>query len=160
MKILWAPWRVEFITEKKNTCIFCEASKEGEDFKNLVFDRRTHVFAMLNKYPYNSGHLMIAPHRHVTDIEDLKNEEWMEMLLVMKDCLKALKKAMSPDGFNIGFNIGRASGAGYEHIHLHLVPRWIGDTNFMPILSDTKVIPEHLQATYNKLINELKSLKS
>ncbi|MEM0101267.1 MAG: hypothetical protein QW522_03380 [Candidatus Methanomethyliaceae archaeon] len=84
----------------------------------------------------------------------------MEIFQVMKDCLKILKKLMSPDGFNIGFNIGKASGAGYEHIHLHIVPRWIGDTNFMPILSDTKVIPEHLQATYNKLINELKNLKS
>lgn len=160
MKILWAPWRVEFITEKKNVCIFCEISKEKDDFKNLVLDRRAYVFAMLNKYPYNSGHLMIAPYRHLMDIEDLKNEEWMEIFQVMKDCLKVLKKVMSPDGFNIGFNIGRASGAGYEHIHLHVVPRWIGDTNFMPILFDTKVIPEHLQATYNKLINELKSLKS
>lgn len=160
MKILWAPWRVEFITEKKNVCIFCEFSKEKDDPKNLIFDRRNHVFAMLNRYPYNSGHLMIAPYRHVMEVEDLKDEEWMEMLQLLRDCLKALKRIMSPDGFNIGFNIGRASGAGFEHVHLHVVPRWYGDTNFMPVLSDTKVIPEHLQATYYKLVNELRNLKS
>lgn len=159
MKILWAPWRVTFITEKKDVCIFCENPKR-DDNESLIFEKRTHVFAMLNKYPYNSGHIMIAPYRHVINIEDLANEEWIELFQLMKDCLKAIRKIMSPDGFNIGFNIGKSSGAGYEHIHLHIVPRWIGDTNFMPVLFDTKVIPEHLEATYKKLVNELKNLKS
>jgi ATP adenylyltransferase len=152
LKILWAPWRGVFLTEKKDICIFCEKPKENNDEKNFIFSRRKYVFGMLNKYPYNSGHVMISPYRHVTNIEDLTKEEWNDMIDLLNDCIKVIKKIMSPDGFNIGFNIGKVAGAGYEHIHLHIVPRWLGDTNFMPILSETKVISEHLEETYKKLV--------
>jgi len=160
LRTLWAPWRLAFIAnERKDTCIFCEKSKENEDAKNLIFERRSNVFGMLNKYPYNAGHLMIAPYRHVKDIEDLAEEEWKESLELLRDSVSVLKRIMSPEGFNIGFNIGRAAGAGYDHIHMHVVPRWNGDTNFMPVLSDTKVIPEHLEETYKKLREGIKAIK-
>ncbi|MCX8182168.1 MAG: HIT domain-containing protein [Candidatus Methanomethyliaceae archaeon] len=160
MKNLWAPWRLTFIVEdKKDTCIFCEKPKENEDAKNLIFERRGRVFGMLNKYPYNTGHLMIAPYRHVKNIEDLAEVEWEEIFELLRDSLTVLKRAMSPEGFNIGFNVGRAAGAGYDHIHLHVVPRWNGDTNFMPVLSDTKVMPEHLEETYRKMRDGIRALK-
>jgi len=160
LKNLWAPWRLAFIIEeKKNTCIFCEKSKENDDQKNLIFERRRSVFGILNRYPYNAGHLMIAPYRHIKDIDELTEEEWRETLELLRDSINVLKRAMSPEGFNIGFNVGRAAGAGYDHIHLHVVPRWNGDTNFMPVLSDTKVIPEHLQETYRKLREGIRALK-
>ncbi|MGQ9759758.1 MAG: HIT family protein [Candidatus Methanomethylicaceae archaeon] len=151
MKTLWAPWRLEFITDERKGCIFCEKPKENDDARNLIFKRRDYVFGILNRFPYNAGHLMIAPYRHLTNIEEFTAEEWRDLLELLKDSLAALKKTMSPDGFNIGFNIGRAAGAGYDHTHLHVVPRWSGDTNFMPVLSETKVISEHLEETYRKL---------
>lgn len=145
--------------ERKDSCIFCEKSRDKDDPKNLIFERRDLMFGMLNRYPYNSGHFMIAPYRHVTNIEDLAEGEWRELLELLKDSVRALKTAMAPDGFNIGFNVGRAAGAGYDHIHLHVVPRWNGDTNFMPVLSETKVIPEHLEETYRKLCEGIKAIK-
>ncbi|MBC7113475.1 MAG: HIT domain-containing protein [Candidatus Methanomethyliales bacterium] len=160
MKNLWAPWRLAFIIEdKKDTCIFCEKTRENDDEKNLIFERRGSVFGMLNKYPYNAGHLMIAPYRHVKNIDELTEEEWREILELLRDSIDVLKRTMSPEGFNIGLNVGRAAGAGYDHIHLHVVPRWNGDTNFMPVLSETKVIPEHLQETYRKVREGIRALK-
>lgn len=152
MKTLWSPWRRAFITQERDgSCIFCEKPKENEDARNLIFERRDYVFGMLNRFPYNAGHLMIAPYRHITNIEEFKGEEWKDLLGLLKDSLTVLKKIMAPEGFNIGFNVGRAAGAGYDHTHLHVVPRWNGDTNFMPVLAETKVIPEHLEETYRKL---------
>ncbi|MEM2001365.1 MAG: HIT domain-containing protein [Candidatus Methanomethylicaceae archaeon] len=160
LKNLWAPWRLAFIVEeKKDVCIFCEKPKENDDDKNLIFARGGSVFGMLNKYPYNAGHLMIAPYRHIKNIEDLEEGEWKEIFELLRDSMNVLKRTMSPEGFNIGFNVGRAAGAGYDHIHLHVVPRWNGDTNFMPVLSDTKVIPEHLEETYRKIRDGIRALK-
>ncbi|MGC8936209.1 MAG: HIT family protein [Candidatus Methanomethylicaceae archaeon] len=160
MKTLWAPWRLAFIVEdKKDSCIFCDKSRENEDEKNLIFERREKVFGMLNKYPYNVGHLMIATYRHVKEIEELSDDEWAEIFELLRDSVMVLKKTMSPEGFNIGFNVGRSAGAGYDHIHLHVVPRWNGDTNFMPVLSETKVIPEHLEETYRKLRDSIKTIR-
>jgi len=153
MKILWAPWRFEYIeSEKPKYCILCKAYNDQDDKQNLVLWRGKHTFIIMNRYPYNSGHLMVAPIRHVSNLDDLTNEEMLEIAKAIKLSLNALKKAMGPHGFNIGMNIGRAAGAGIEeHIHVHIVPRWIGDSNYMPIISNTKVMPEYLSQTYDKL---------
>ncbi|MDI9644045.1 MAG: HIT domain-containing protein [Candidatus Verstraetearchaeota archaeon] len=153
-KILWAPWRVEFVTGgegNKEGCIFCLSASEQEDEKNLIFERRSKVFGMLNKFPYNTGHIMIAPYRHITSIEGFEKEEWDDLTGLLKDAVAVLREQMRPDGFNIGFNIGKAAGAGFDHIHLHIVPRWSGDTNFMPVLSSVKVMPEHLSRTLERI---------
>jgi len=153
MKILWAPWRIKYILqEKPKGCIFCIKSKESKDEENLILYRAKYNFVMLNLYPYNNGHLLIAPYRHVPSIEQLNSDELKEMMLLAKGCLLVLRDVMKPDGFNLGFNIGRVAGAGIEeHVHMHIVPRWNGDTNFMPVIGDTKVIPEALKDTYKKL---------
>jgi len=145
MRRIWAPWRLEYIlNDKEEECIFCEKSKESKDVENYILLRGEKCLVMLNAFPYNNGHLMIIPYRHVASIEDLKEDETREMIL--------LKKVMSPDGFNVGMNLGDVAGAGIMgHLHLHIVPRWKGDCNFMPVLSDTKVIPEALRQTYQKL---------
>jgi ATP adenylyltransferase len=159
LKTLWAPWRVAFIAGKKEKgCIFCNKPTEQKDGKNMIFGRREKVFGMMNKYPYNSGHLLIAPYRHVTCMEDLQAEEWTDLLHLLQDSIKALGNQMHPEGYNIGFNVGKASGAGFEHIHLHIVPRWAGDTNYMPVLSETKVIPEHLNETFRKVKEGLNNI--
>ena len=154
MKQLWAPWRIEYIKlEKPEECIFCKAVKENRDEENLVLWRGKVAFVIMNKFPYNNGHLMIAPYRHVGHFEELTKEELTEMGIILQKCVKVLKKAMSPDGFNVGINIGKIAGAGVEdHIHIHIVPRWSGDTNFMPVISDTRVIPQALHDTYSCLL--------
>jgi ATP adenylyltransferase len=150
-KILWAPWRGEFVSgARKDGCIFCLKPSE-EDSEALIFERRQKVFGLLNRFPYNSGHMMIAPYRHVTSIEDLQTEEAEELFGLLKDSIAVLKMEMRPEGFNIGFNIGKAAGAGFEHVHMHIVPRWTGDTNFMPVLASTKVMPEHLSHTLERI---------
>ncbi len=161
MKRLWAPWRIEYILmEKPKECIFCKAIKENKDDENLILYRGKHSFIILNRFPYNSGHLMIVPYRHVKDIEDLNEEETTEMFILTQRSVKLLKTALNPDGFNIGINIGRVAGAGIEsHIHIHIVPRWNGDTNFMPILSDTKVINQYLIETLEVLKKHIKIIK-
>jgi ATP adenylyltransferase len=157
MKVLWAPWRGEYLTaERKGGCIFCEETVEKNDEKNYIFYRGRLVFGILNRFPYNSGHLMIAPYRHVANIQDLEVEEWTGMLELLKDSVRALDDFMHPHGYNIGFNAGgAAAGGGFEHLHMHVVPRWSGDTNFMPVLADTKVISEHMDNTYKKLSERL-----
>ncbi|MEJ5293241.1 MAG: HIT domain-containing protein [Candidatus Methanosuratincola sp.] len=150
-RILWAPWRGEFVSAaKKEGCIFCKKPSE-DDPESLIFERRERVFGMLNRFPYNSGHLMIAPYRHVTDVGDLQKEEVEDLFALLRDSIAVLRKEMRPEGFNVGFNIGRAAGAGFEHIHMHVVPRWTGDTNFMPVLASTKVMPEHLLRTLERI---------
>lgn len=152
MRQIWAPWRMEYIrSEKEDGCIFCAApSKDAKEALTLF--RGPVAMVMLNKYPYNSGHLMIAPSRHVARLEDLTPEESIDIFRLLRHSTAALTKALKPDGFNVGMNLGKAAGAGIDdHLHMHVVPRWNGDMNFMPVLSDTKVIPEHLKETFDTL---------
>ncbi|HTL70981.1 MAG TPA: HIT domain-containing protein [Candidatus Eisenbacteria bacterium] len=150
---LWAPWRKKFITHKKPSgCIFCLKPRSRRDRQNLVLERGRRVFSMLNLYPYNNGHLMIAPYRHVRSVTGLTAEETAEVFSMMKDAVRRLDRLVRPHGYNIGFNIGRAAGAGYDgHAHLHVVPRWNGDTNFMPVAGGTKVISESLDEMWRAL---------
>ena len=160
LKILWAPWRIKYILQPKDEgCFLCKAFKEENDAENLVVYRGEKAFVVMNKYPYNNGHLLIAPYRHVPDIVDLHDDEMLEIMALTRLMVKTLRNVLKPDGFNIGLNLGRASGAGLEdHIHFHVVPRWIGDTNFMPVISETKVIPESLADTYRKILEGLKEV--
>ncbi|NJE30913.1 HIT domain-containing protein [Thermococcus sp. 18S1] len=153
MKTLWAPWRIEYIRSPKHDgCIFCDFPKENRDRERLILYRGKHCFIIMNNYPYNPGHVMIAPYRHVGKWEDLTEEELLEMMKLSQLMIKALKKTMNPHGFNMGVNLGRVAGAGIDdHVHLHIVPRWNGDTNFMPVIADTKVIPESLEEAYDEL---------
>ncbi|NJE01191.1 HIT domain-containing protein [Thermococcus sp. JdF3] len=153
MKTLWAPWRIEYIRSPKHDgCIFCDFPKENRDRERLILHRGKHCFVIMNNYPYNPGHVMIAPYRHVGKWEDLTEEELLEIMKLSQLMIKALKKTMNPQGFNMGVNLGRVAGAGIDdHVHLHIVPRWNGDTNFMPAIADTKVIPESLEEAYDEL---------
>lgn len=156
MERLWAPWRMEYIGQAREGedqgCLFCEKPKEGDDEQALIVARSELSFAMLNRYPYNSGHLMVAPFRHVGELEEVEDDESLDMQRLMQRCVKALKEAMQPDGFNIGMNLGVIAGAGIpDHLHWHVVPRWTGDTNFMPVVGETKVLPEILDGAYSKL---------
>ena len=145
------------MNDKEDGCIFCNRKHNGDDRKDLVLYRGTHTIVMLNKYPYNNGHLMVAPQRHVGFFEDLKPEEMNDLMAAIQRCVVLLKKVLSPHGFNIGANVGKAAGAGVDdHLHFHIVPRWEGDTNYMPVLADTRVIPEHLAQTYNRLAEVFK----
>ncbi len=137
--------------EKKKGCFFCRELKEKKEKKNLILYQGEYVFVVMNKFPYNNGHLMIVPKRHRLHLEELNSDELKEFLELLKVAIKVLKTALRPQGFNIGMNIGTAGGAGEDHVHLHVVPRWEGDTNFMPLIGETKVIPEYLERTYQKL---------
>ena len=150
---LWAPWRTGFITGKPpRGCIFCQARASREDRTHWVLARSRHAFALLNLYPYNNGHLLIAPNRHIGDFEKLRSVEWTDMLTLSQRFLKRLRKQLHPQGFNLGLNLGRPAGAGIPgHLHLHLVPRWNGDTNFMPILGHTKVMSQSLAELHQLL---------
>ncbi len=153
---LWAPWRIDFIrSQKDNRCFLCG---KKDDFnspeENHVIFRGKTVFVILNRYPYNSGHLMVVPYRHIGDIAELSAEERIELMDLTIKAKEVLKKVMNPEGFNIGFNLGLPAGAGVaDHIHQHIVPRWNGDTNFMPVLGNTRVVPEALDATAELLRN-------
>lgn len=153
MKYLWAPWRMEYILKEKNEgCIFCEIPKENQDKENYVLYRGKFCFVILNTYPYNNGHIMIAPYVHIKNLEELNRDTINELMSLCQKSISVLKKKMNPQGFNIGANIGKVGGAGIlEHVHLHIVPRWQGDTNFMPVISDTKVMPQYLSETYDLL---------
>jgi ATP adenylyltransferase len=153
MRKIWAPWRVEYIrSEKTKECIFCQKPAENKDTQNYILFRGKTSFVILNNYPYNSGHLMVAPFRHLASLDDLTDEELFEHFDLVRQSARAIKEAYKPEGFNIGMNLGRVAGAGVEgHVHTHIVPRWNGDTNFMPVLSDTKVIPEALASSYAQL---------
>ncbi|MBW2038761.1 MAG: HIT domain-containing protein [Deltaproteobacteria bacterium] len=158
MQKLWAPWRISYIlNEKEDGCIFCNSLQVGDDRKGLILHRGRYILVMLNKYPYNNGHLMIAPKRHVKSLEDLGAEEMNDLISTIQRCVFLLKKVLSPHGFNIGANLGKVAGAGVEdHLHFHIVPRWEGDTNYMPVLAETRVIPEHLEDTYDRLYQVFK----
>jgi ATP adenylyltransferase len=137
--------------DKEKGCIFCEKIKKKKDQENLILYQTRYAFVMMNKFPYNNGHVMVVPKRHCHDLDELNDRELRELFHLLKASTQILKSSLHPHGFNIGINIGRAGGAGEEHIHFHIVPRWIGDTNFMPILGETKIIPEYLEHTYQKL---------
>ncbi len=165
MKRLWAPWRLDLIeAEAPPGCIFCDLpAQEGlaADRKNLILGRSRTSFAILNRYPYNNGHLMVIPRRHTADFTDLAVEELADLGRLLQLSLKALEKSYAPDGFNVGMNLGRAAGAGIAgHLHWHAVPRWNGDTNFMPVLADTKVMIEHLDRSWERLHEALSLLLS
>jgi ATP adenylyltransferase len=137
---------------KQEGCILCEKPKENNDVANYILYRGKTNFIIMNSFPYNPGHLMIAPYRHVATLEDLTDEELHEHFDTVSHSLKVLRKVFNPTGFNIGMNIGKVAGAGLEgHIHSHIVPRWLGDNNFMPVIADVKVVPEALAETYKKL---------
>lgn len=146
MRQLWAPWRMEYIKEADVPgCIFCRLLAEKKDDKNYILVRRARTFAILNKFPYNSGHLMVAPLAHKPELGALDDAELLELMRLLADMQALLQKVMNPQGFNMGVNLGRPAGAGVlDHIHLHLVPRWNGDTNFMPVVGDVRVIPQAL----------------
>jgi ATP adenylyltransferase len=153
---LWAPWRLEYVQGGADAeeCIFCAAAAdEGHD---LVVRRGERAYVVMNLYPYSNGHLMVAPYRHLAGPGDLDDAERAEMWRLLDESVRALTEAMSPHGFNAGINIGRVAGAGVEgHLHLHVVPRWNGDTNFMPVTADTRVLPEALEATYDRVVAAL-----
>ena len=152
-RVTWAQWRMEYILgHKPEECIFCLSEDGKDDRERLILCRSSHAFVIMNKYPYNNGHLMVAPLKHIADIEDIEQESALDMFQLLKRCKKVLRAAMRPEGFNVGINQGIVAGAGIEeHLHIHIVPRWSGDTNFMPVLADMRVIPEHLYETYDKL---------
>ena len=152
-KQLWAPWRLEYIkqADEQPGCVFCDAAV-GDDEERLLVHRGKDAFVLLNKFPYSSGHLMVAPSRHVGDFAELSGDEALEIHRLATDGLAALREVYGPEGFNLGWNLGRVAGAGVvDHIHLHVVPRWAGDTNFMPVLADVKVLPEHLLESRRRL---------
>jgi len=153
METLWAPWRLDYILgPKPDSCVFCLPGHTGEDEARLVLHRGRHNFVIMNKFPYNNGHLMVTPFRHVMDLAALEPEEAHEMMDLLQTCTTILRQRFSPQGINIGLNLGEAAGAGIrEHLHFHLVPRWNGDSSFMAVMSETRVIPEHLHSTYHAL---------
>jgi ATP adenylyltransferase len=133
-------------------CLFCRLLRQRCDEQNLVLLRGRLGFVVMNRYPYNNGHLMVAPNRHVADIERLRRDEWQELLSLTQQSMRALRLEMKPEGYNVGMNLGRVAGAGVaHHLHIHIVPRWLGDSNFMPLLAETKVVSEHLEESYRKL---------
>ncbi|MGC8969059.1 MAG: HIT family protein [Conexivisphaera sp.] len=152
MRRLWAPWRMEYISRStgRGGCVLCEALEGPEDEK-LVLHRGRSAFVIMNRFPYNNGHLMVVPVRHVRMPGELTAEEALEIHRLISASIEALRRTMNPDAFNVGANLGRHAGAGMEHLHYHVVPRWAGDTNFMPVLADVKVLPEHLRSTYTRL---------
>jgi len=164
MKNLWAPWRVKYVRykaiEKQKGCFLCEIPKENKDKENFIVYRSKHVYIVLNIFPYNNGHVLVAPYRHVKYLKELNQEEMLDLMQTVNLVTDALLRAYRPDGFNIGINIGRAAGAGEEHLHVHVVPRWNGDTNFMAVLAETKVIPEGLYETYENLKKAIEEILS
>ena len=156
METMFAPWRMEYLVcEKQEGCVFCKCSTRCDDY--IVFEGKT-CFVMLNRYPYVNGHLMIIPERHVGDISELTMEERSEIFALLDASVKVLRDAMNPNGFNVGMNLGKAAGAGIaEHVHVHVIPRWEGDTNFLAVLGGVKVIPQPLDELWHQLCDALNS---
>jgi ATP adenylyltransferase len=158
---LWAPWRIEYITNpKEEGCFFCQYPRENDDQKRLILYRGKHSFVIMNYYPYNNGHLMIAPYQHTSELAELTAQERLEIFTLLDKAVTILRETMQAEGFNIGLNLGAVAGAGVkDHLHFHIVPRWQGDTNFMPVLGHTKVISEGLRETYLKLREKFATLQ-
>jgi len=157
MEQIWAPWRIEYIQmEKPEGCILCDKPKQNNDEPNYILYRGENNFVILNAYPYNPGHLMIAPYRHIASLEELTDEELKEHFEIVRRSTKILREVFNPGGFNLGINLGKVAGAGIDdHFHTHIVPRWQGDTNFTPVIANVRVLPEALSETYHKLKNIL-----
>jgi len=153
MQRLWAPWRESFILGKKEKgCLFCKRTKTKNNTGHYILYRGKNCFVILNLYPYNTGHLLVVPNRHIGSLEDLTDQEAQELMTLSAKSISALRSALKPEGFNLGMNLARAAGAGIaDHVHIHIVPRWSGDTNFMPILAGTKVLSLKLKTVYAKL---------
>ena len=154
MKVLWAPWRMEYIlnNEKEDGCILCPGEDRSRDAERLILHLGERTMVIMNKYPYINGHLLVCPIRHVGAMEDLSEQEMLDVMNMVRASVGVLREHMNPDGFNVGLNLGRVAGAGLEeHLHFHVVPRWNGDTNFMAVFGDVRVIPQHIQETYGEL---------
>ncbi len=163
MKVLWAPWRMEYILadQKGEECIFCPGDDRGRDEERLILYVGPLSMVMMNRFPYINGHLLVAPVRHVPGLESISDDETMDLLITVRRSIGALKKVMGPEGFNVGLNLGRVAGAGVEeHMHFHIVPRWNGDTNYMTVFGEVRVIPEHIKDTYQKLLPYFKNFKN
>jgi ATP adenylyltransferase len=151
---IWAPWRLRYVSNanKQTECVFCAKPEEGDDRKALIVHRGERCYVILNLYPYTSGHLMVAPFEHVGQVQEIASETMAEMMDLAQQAIRKLEEVYSPEGFNLGVNQGRVAGAGVEgHIHLHVVPRWAGDNNYMPVVADTRVMPQSLEETYDAL---------
>lgn len=159
--ILWAPWRMEYILQETEPgCIFCQKPAEKSDRENLILERGASCFVIMNRFPYNNGHLMVVPFRHLAELQELAPKERLEIMGLTADCLDVLRAAIHPEGFNVGMNLGAVAGAGIDdHLHLHIVPRWKADTNFLPVIGHTKVVSEGLWETYDRLREEFESLR-
>jgi ATP adenylyltransferase len=157
---LWAPWRIEYITsDKGGDCVFCTAAAADDDETGHVVERGTTCFTMLNAFPYTSGHVMVVPYRHVGELDDLDDAELLELMRLTRRAMAAIRQRMRPDGFNVGLNLGQVAGAGFaDHVHLHVVPRWGGDTNFMPVLADTRVVSQALDDARRILAEALREM--
>lgn len=160
MERLWAPWRIKYIEQVREDgtkCIFVDLPAQENDRKNLILHRGKTAFVILNAYPYTNGHLMIAPYKHTQNLDDLDDEELLETGRLIRACVSWLSKAFRPEGFNIGMNLGKAAGAGIEdHLHWHVVPRWAGDTNYMPVVGEVRVLPQSLDESYDRLMQVIR----
>jgi len=155
MKVVWAPWRMEYVGsgQANEGCIFCPGHDRNQDEKKLILYRGEWSIVLMNRFPYSNGHLLLAPLRHVSSFDSLSPDEKLDLLNMVERSVSVLKEVMDPAGFNIGMNLGKVAGAGVEdHMHFHIVPRWSGDTNYMTVLGEVRIIPEHIQATYEKLL--------
>lgn len=155
MDRLWTPWRFDYISKVDlvDACVFCKMLEEEDDSSNHILRRGDHTFMVLNLFPYTSGHLLIVANRHISTMNEASDEELHEFITLSRLCEKALLQEYHPNGFNIGFNVGRAAGAGIEqHLHMHVLPRWFGDSNFVSVIGETRILPEDLSATYKRLL--------
>ena len=155
MELMWAPWRMEYIKKagQKRGCIFCSQPKIRNRKRTLILAQWPLCYVIMNKYPYISGHLMVVPNRHVAQLENLSEKEGTDIFLLIQKTIKILKKALKPQGINVGLNLGKSAGAGItKHLHYHIVPRWQGDTNFMPVIGQSRVISDSLANTYTLLV--------
>ena len=163
MKQIWAPWRMKYIDGivDSDGCFLCEIARGDDDTANLVIERRERTFTVLNRFPYNNGHTLVCPNAHKAELDELDDDEMLGLMRATRDTVNLLRRVMNPDGFNVGVNIGRVAGAGLPgHVHMHVVPRWDGDTNFMPVLADVKVIPQALEDLRERLVNALQDEES
>jgi ATP adenylyltransferase len=161
MDRLWTPWRFEYIrnAEQEASCVFCRILQETRDADNFVLFRGQHSFVLLNLFPYTSGHMMCVANRHISLLEEAGPEELHEMVDLGRTCQEALRREYNPNGYNLGFNLGRAAGAGVEHhLHMHVLPRWVGDSNFVSVVGETRVLPEELPVTHQRLLPYFRKL--
>lgn len=163
MQRLWRPWRIHYVRNvekmREEGCIFCSKPAGGDDRGNLILHRGRGAFIIMNLFPYNTGHVMVSPYRHVGQLEDLDGDESAELMELSALAVRAIKAELQPEAFNLGMNLGKAGGAGFdEHLHMHIVPRWLGDTNFMPVVAEAKVMPESLRDTYDRLRQSVQRL--